>query len=201
MEAAVAARFAADPAVIGFRALCNEPWGDDQHVWAFDAEMIPALRAAAPQKLIFFEPPAIRNELDTATHGMGSIGAGTVYAPHVYTLAFTNENTTGLTEESFANSNFNARAEADSWAAPLGDPPSTAGIRRLPTSTTGPSGKADLEDQNLASSFFWVWKEGGLGELGLLRYGTTRESPGVERPAVVQSDDARSGGGRRPGRS
>jgi hypothetical protein len=147
--------------------------------------MVPALRAAAPQKLILFEPPAIRNELDTATHGSGSIGAGTVYAPHVYTLAFSDEDAPNLTEASFANSNVNARAEADSWDAPLvitefGWDPSNFNF------TNWAQWQSDLEDQNLASSFFWVWKEVGSDSWGFF----DTDDAGITaviRPAVVQA--------------
>jgi endoglycosylceramidase len=183
MAAHVATQFAADPAVVGFE-LYNEPSANDDQVWALNAEMVPALRAAAPQKLVFFEPPAVRNELDQATLGSGSIGAGTVYAPHVYTLAFTNENATGLTEQTFANSNVNARAEADSWATPLviteygWDPAS-------PNFTNWAAWQADLEDRVLASSFFWLWKEDNPGSWGFYEYDTNHNA--TERPAAVQA--------------
>jgi endoglycosylceramidase len=181
MIAHVAAQFANDPAVMGFE-LYNEPSANDDQVWAFNAEMVPAIRAAAPQKLVLFEPPAVRNELDQASLGTGSIGAGTAYAPHVYTLAFTNEGATGLTEQSFAASNVNARAEADSWAAPLvitefgWDPHSTNFVNWI-------GWQMDLEDRVLASSFFWLWKEDGSGNWGLYDFDANHVA--TERPATV----------------
>src|SRR6202034_4216443 len=86
---------------------------------AFDQQMIPAVRAAAPTKLVLFEPDAVRNEINMAPLGDGSLGAGTAYAPHVYTLAFTDPDETGVTEATYAPSNVNALHEAQSWDAPL----------------------------------------------------------------------------------
>src|SRR6202034_1357753 len=84
----VAARFASDPAVLGIE-LFNEPISSDDAIHVLYTEMVPALRAAAPQKLLLWEPSVIRNELDEAEQGNGTaFGAGTVYSPHVYTDAF-----------------------------------------------------------------------------------------------------------------
>jgi hypothetical protein len=145
--------------------------------------MIPAMRAAAPTKLLFFEPPAFRNEIDSASLGNGSIGAGTVYAPHVYTRAFTDPNASA-TKEDFANSNESARAEADSWNAPLviteyGYPPSS------PIFSDWAMWQAELEDEVKASSFFWVWKEDSQGSWGFYDYDDAGTA--TERPAVVRA--------------
>jgi endoglycosylceramidase len=118
MAAEVATRFANDPAVLGFE-IYNEPFSAEAPLRAFDRQVIPAVRAAAPTKLVLFEPDSIRNELGTAPLGTGSLGTGTVYAPHVYTLAFTNPDEPGVTEATYAPSNVNALAEAQSWDAPL----------------------------------------------------------------------------------
>lgn len=183
MAASVAARFASDPAVVGFE-LYNEPIGTSPAIQALHQEMIPALRAAAPAKLLFFEPCATRNELDEATLGNGSLGAGTVYAPHVYTLAFTDPDSTGVTKATYTASNVNARNEADSWDAPLviteyGYPPTS------PNFQNWAKWQAELEDQVQASSFFWVWKEESQDSWGF--YDFDDAGVATERPAVVQA--------------
>jgi endoglycosylceramidase len=182
MAASVASRFASDPAVAGFE-LYNEPYATDGDTRALEEQMIPVLRAAAPAKLLFFEPPAFRNELDTASMGPGSIGAGTVYAPHVYTLAFTDPNAS-VSKETFANSNDSARDEADSWHAPLviteyGYPPSS------PNFANWAMWQAELEDEVKASSFFWVWKEESQGSWGFYDYDDAGTP--TERTAVVSA--------------
>ena len=177
----VAARFAADPAVFGFE-LFNEPVASDDAIHPLYDEMVPALRAAAPQKLILWEPTVFRNELDEATQGTGTaLGAGTVYSPHVYTNAFVGGD--GFTEASLAKSNVNARAEADSWGAPLvitewGFGPQDARFADYVHF------QQDLQDQVLASAFFWLWKEDSEGNWGFYD-----DSDGglTERAAMVQA--------------
>jgi len=181
MAGVLAARFANDPAVLGFE-LYNEPLASQSELLAFADEMIPALRAAAPAKLVLFEPNALRNEVNSAPLGDGSVGKGTVYAPHVYTLAFSDPNETGVTEATYAASNVNALREAQSWAAPLviteyGYPPDSTNFASWAT------WQGDLEDQVKASSFFWLWKEYGAGSWGF--YDFDDAGTGTERPAVV----------------
>ncbi len=183
MAAAVAARFANDPAVVGFE-LYNEPYAPDAEILALHEQMIPALRAAAPAKLLFFEPNSTRDELGQSVLGDGSIGAGTAYAPHVYTLAFSDPDEVGVTEQTYAPSNLNARREADSWAAPLviteyGYPPSS------PNFAAWASWQGELEDQVKASSFFWLWKEESQGLWGF--YDFSDAGVATERTAVVKA--------------
>jgi endoglycosylceramidase len=183
MASKVAARFASDPAVVGFE-LYNEPYSDTPDILALYQQMIPAVRAAAPQKLIFFEPDAIRNEIGQAPLGNGSLGAGTAYAPHVYTLAFTDANATGVTYSTYAVSNVNARTEADSWQAPLviteyGYPPQSTNFDNWA------KWMAEAEDSVKASSFFWVWKEESQDSWGF--YDFDDAGVATERPAVVQA--------------
>jgi endoglycosylceramidase len=175
----VAAHFADDPAVFGFE-LYNEPISSDQNLHPFYLEVIPAMRAAAPNKLLLWEPSVIRNELDQASQGDGTaIGAGTVYAPHVYTNAFVGGS--GFTEQSLSTSNYNARDEADSWGAPL----------VITEWGYGPTGdrfadyvhfQQDLQDQVRASAFFWLWKESSEGNWGFFDDSTGSL---VERTDVV----------------
>ena len=181
MAAHVATRFANDPAVFGIE-LYNEPISSDQNLHPFYLEVIGALRAVAKNKLLLWEPSVIRNELDQASLGDGtSLGAGTVYAPHVYTDAFVGG--TDFTEQSLSTSNTNARAEADSWGAPL----------VITEWGYGPTGarfadyvhyQQDLQDQVRASAFFWLWKESSQGNWGFFN-----EADGglVQRADVVQA--------------
>jgi endoglycosylceramidase len=160
----LATRFANDDAVLGFE-LFNEPLATDQQLVDFDLEMLAAVRPVAPKKLVFFEPSAIRNALDYANLGDGSIGAGTVYAPHVYSRVFTPATMAPLTKAALAHSNNHARDEADSYAAPLvitewgfgEDSPDFANYVRY---------QQELQDANLASAFFWVWKNYAAPNMG-----------------------------------
>jgi endoglycosylceramidase len=163
----VATRFKDDPSVFGFE-LMNEPIGSDAAIHPLYQEMIPARRAAAPAKLLLWEPTALRNQLDQATIGDGtSLGAGSVYAPHVYTNAFAGGD--GFTKASLTPSNVNARAEADSWASPLvitewGFDPHDARYDEYVRF------QQELQEDQRASSFYWLWKEEGSGQWGLFDY-------------------------------
>jgi hypothetical protein len=185
MAAHVAARFASDDHVIGFETY-NEPLTDAADLTAFHKQVFQAIRAAAPQKLVLFEPVVTRNEVDVAPIGQGSLGAGTVYAPHVYTFVFTGDPATfmNLQKSQLERSNDSARAEADGWQAPLvitewGLGPTT------PNYASYVRWEQELQDQNQASAFYWLWKEVGSGQWGFYDYDADGGSP-VERPDVVQ---------------
>lgn len=159
----VATRFAGDDTVLGYELL-NEPIASADELAAFHRELIASLRVTAPDKLIVFEPIAVRNVLDSAVPGDGSLGPGTVYAPHVYTGVFAAA-PRPLTKEILEFSNASARAEADGWEAPL----------VITEWGFGPSDdqyadfvqwQQELQDQYLASSFYWVWKEYGATSWG-----------------------------------
>jgi endoglycosylceramidase len=159
MAAELAARFADDPAVIAFETY-NEPLATDAQLLAFNQQVIAAIRAAAPNKLVFYEPSATFDEIGEASLGNGSLGAGTAYSPHVYTLAFTDPDTSGVTENTYAPANYNALEEAQSWQAPLvitefGYPPASVNF------VDWALWQGQLQDQVLASSFFWDWKDWG----------------------------------------
>lgn len=180
MAAYVAARFKDDPTVLGIE-LYNEPLASDDALVAFDEEVLPIVRAAAPSKLVLFEPDAVRNVIGKSPIGSGSIGAGTVYAPHVYTLAFTGsqEAKEDVTKDFLQPSNESAREEADGFRAPLV-------ITEFGFDTTVSSFASyvrwqyELQEQYLASSFFWVWKE--YGTWGF--YDIDAAGNATERPAV-----------------
>ncbi len=166
MAAHVAARFANDDAVLGFE-LFNEPIATFDALGALHAEVLAAVRAAAPKKLVVFEPPATRNLLDRADIASAPLGPGTVYAPHVYTAAFGSaEQRAAVTRDALERSYDNAREETDAWQAPLmvteyGFPPSDPKLAEY----LGWHG--DLADQVGASTFFWLWKETSQGSWGL----------------------------------
>lgn len=182
--ARVAARFASDAAVVGLE-LFNEPLGTDEQLTAFHEEVLAEVRAAAPKKLVFFEPSALRNLTDRASIPSRPLGPGTVYAPHVYTLAFTGtpSSIAAMTKETLRASNENARAEADAWEAPLvigefGFSPTS------PAFTDYITWQSELQDEHRASSFLWVWKETSQGSWGVYDHvGATW----VERPVVVDA--------------
>jgi endoglycosylceramidase len=181
MAAHVAARFASDPAVLGLE-LYNEPVATDAQLASFHKQVLTAVRAVAPKKLVLWEPPATRNLTDRASLGSGALGAGTVYAPHVYTYSFTLPADAGasVTRDSLRRSNENARMEADSFGAPLVitewgfDPASTIFGNYV-------RWQQELQDEQRASAFFWVWKEDSQGSWGLFDFasGASKERANV----------------------
>lgn len=182
MAAHVAARFAGDDAVIGLE-LFNEPLATFEQLTTFHAAVFGAVRAVAPKKLVFFEPLATRNFSDRADIPSAPLGAGTVYAPHVYTAAFGSEEIrAAVTRDALERSYVNAREEADAWQAPLvvgeyGFPP------KDPKMADYLAWHGELASEQRASTFFWVWKEIAQGEWGLF----DRDAAGAwrERPAVI----------------
>ena len=182
MAAHVATRFADHPGVVGFE-LYNEPVATAPRLRVFHEEVLAAVRAAAPRKLVLFEPPAIRNLVDSAEIPDAPLGAGTVYAPHIYTAAFGSEEVrSAVTEGALRRSYEAARAEADAWQAPLvvteiGFAP------QHPRFAEYMGWHATLADELGASTFFWVWKEPSQGSWGLYAYDATGAE--TERPAVV----------------
>jgi endoglycosylceramidase len=173
----VTARFKGDDAVIGIEIM-NEPLADEtaQLVRLHD-EVIKAIRAADPGRLAFFEPDAQRNLFDHAPLAARDPWPGTVYAPHVYTLAFTgsDEQHQQMTRATLEPSNKAARAEARSWNAPLAitefgyDP---AGIQ----ADNYLAWQLELEDKYQASGFYWVWKEDSQGAWGLFDHDAAKST-------------------------
>jgi endoglycosylceramidase len=177
MAAHVAARFAGHPGVAGLE-LFNEPITTHDHLVAFHSEVLAAVRAVAPRMLVFFEPTATRNFLDRADIPDAPLGAGTVYAPHVYTAAFGDDAVrAAVTRDALERSYVNAREEADAWQTPLvvgelGFPPTA------PTFTDYMRWHAELAESERASTFFWLWKENSQGSWGLFDHepdGTWKE--------------------------
>ncbi len=183
MAARVAADFVGDPTVIGYE-IYNEPVAGDAQTLRLNRDVGAAILAVDPGHLIIFEPQAtFRVALDRS----GSAGApfnvpGGVYAPHIYTLAFTGteEQILAFTRGTLRRAHETAYAEAIAWQTPLlvgefgFNPNGTRGIEYLELQT-------DLHDEFGASSAFWVWKEDSQGSWGMFdRSG----EEWVERPAL-----------------
>ncbi len=179
MAVAIAKRFAGDPAVIGFE-LFNEPFTTDDLLHPLYDEMVPALRAVAPNKLVFWEPYSLRIESGEAETGDGGpIGAGTVYAVHIYQIG-----SGWQTEAELRQTLTNAQTEAQSWGAPLvvteyGYDPSSASF------ATWVNAAQDVAAEVTAGDMLWLWKEESGGYWGLYSF----DDAGVptERAATVQT--------------
>ncbi len=182
MAVHVVTRFARHPGVLGFE-LFNEPVTTAERLRAFHTELLGAVRAAAPEKLVLFEPPAIRNFLDSADIPESGLGPGTVYAPHIYTSAFASDAArAAVTKDNLRRSYEAARDEAAGWAAPLvvteyGFPPSA------PSFGSYLRWHDELAEELGASTWFWLWKELTQGSWGL--YDFDASGAAKERDAVV----------------
>jgi len=179
----VATRWKSDPAVIGFE-IFNEPVGRESDVVAMQVAAAARVRAAAPSKLVVFEPSATRNLFDYTTPSQTPYPtSGAVYGPHIYTFVFQTDQSEleQLEAAELAPSVEAARAEAAAWQTPLligefGIGPTT------PNADLWMGVQAELHDRLLASNAFWVWKEDSQGAWGVFdRSGDTW----VERPQVV----------------
>jgi hypothetical protein len=180
----VAARWADDPAVIGFELYNEPPVGEDE-VDAFHVAAAARVRRAAPDKLVLFEPSAVRNLFDftpLAKHAFPT--ASSVYAPHIYTFVFYSDQTQlqDLTPDALEPSVESARAEATAWHTPLV-------ITEYGIGPTSPNAdlwmgvEAELHDRFLASDAFWLWKEESQGSWGV--YDANPDGTWTERPQVV----------------
>jgi len=184
MAAHVAQRFASDEAVLGLE-IFNEPPVDMTYLLPLYQPALAAVRAVMPDKLFVFEPDALRNEVDSAPLGSASLGAGTAYAPHVYTFVFnssTPAEVASMTKAELDPSNLSAAAEAASWDAPAlvtewGYPPS--GVNATDYYTW----EAELQEQYQLSSFLWLWKELSSGLWGCFDYDATMQGF-TERPMM-----------------
>lgn len=163
----VAARFAGHPHVTGIE-IYNEPVATDTDTHILHDEVLAIARPADAGQLYHFEPSVFRNLKDKAPTAKRDPWPGTVYAPHVYTLSFdgTDEEHQAMTKETLRPSNESARAEADSWAAPLVvgeygyDPKGIQADSYL-------RWQVELQDEYQASGFLWVWKEESQDSWGL----------------------------------
>jgi hypothetical protein len=187
----VAERYKDADGVVGIE-LFNEPQATDPNLDAFHLAAARRVRQAAPDKLVFFEPVAFRNIIDTgplATRPMSV--RGTVYAPHVYTFAFNDpqNNLATLEKEQLRKSNASAREEAKSWGTPLlvgewGVGPYTTNFVKYIT------WQLDFQDEYFASSTFWLWKEQSQGSWGLHDFVPdekgSEDGTWTERPQMIE---------------
>ncbi len=174
MAGKVAARFAGHPAVIGIE-LFNEPLAPMDGLMRVHEAAYATVRAAAPKKLIAFEPSATRNFFDDAPLPPHPLGDGTLYAPHTYKLAFSTgvgdveKARAAMTKDTLRPQVINAREEADAWRAGLFvteygyDPKGTRAAEYL-------TWQAELHEEVMASSFFWLWKESSQGSWGCYEF-------------------------------
>lgn len=181
----VAARWADDPAVVGFE-LYNEPDTGAEELDPFQASAARAVRDAAPDKLVFFEPPTLRNLTDFVPKAKAPFTVdGAVYAPHIYTYVFQPDPTAfdHATAAELEPSVMAARGEAAAWKTPLfigefGVGPGDA-QHDLWMQT-----EQQLADRYFASNAFWVWKEESQGGWGLYDHDATTGA-WTERPQVL----------------
>lgn len=179
----VGTRYAKHPGVVGFE-IFNEPDTGTVELDAFYARTGDALRSAAPEKLVFFEPPALRNFTDfIPTPKQPFPTTGAVYSPHIYTFVFQPDQTRfqNATAADLEPSVAAAREEATAFKTPLfigefGVSPDDTPQNNLWMRTQG-----QLHDRYFASNAFWVWKEQSQGSWGVYAYnaGTWMERPNV----------------------
>lgn len=179
----VAARWATNPHVIGFE-LFNEPDTGSRELDAFHARAGQAVRDAAPGKLVFFEPPALRNFTDFIPQPSPFPISGGVYSPHIYTYVFATDQTRFNTfvAADLEPSLQAARNEATQYQTPLfvgefGVGPTDDVQHNLWMQT-----QAQLHDRYFASDAFWVWKEQSQASWGVYDFDGTNWT---ERPLVV----------------
>jgi len=180
----VATRWADHPGVIGFE-IFNEPIVGFALVDAFNIAAAEVIKKAAPRKLVFFEPSALRNFSDVVPPASAPFPTpGAVYSPHVYTFVFSSDRTRleNLQPADLESSVSLARFEADAWNTPLfiGEfglgPPD-------PNADLWMDVQSELHDRYLASNAFWLWKENSQASWGVHDWdGTTW----TERPQVVR---------------
>jgi endoglycosylceramidase len=179
----VAARWASDPAVIGFE-LYNEPPVGEADVDAFHFAAAARVRAAAPDKLVMFEPSAVRNLFDFVPRATAPFPTtNAVYAPHIYTFVFYADQGSlmRLVPADLEPSVQAARDEASAWQTPIligeyGIGPDA------PNADLWMGVQAQLHDKYLASDAFWLWKETSQASWGIYDHaGTTW----TERPQIV----------------
>jgi endoglycosylceramidase len=180
----VGARYADAPMVVGFE-IFNEPDIGADELEPFHHAAAAALRQVAPGKLVFFEPPAIRNFLDFQPLADAPFPSdGAVYSPHIYTFVF-GDQTSSLESMSKADLRLsvdNAAAEARAHGTPIFIGEFGIGPE-MTRADDWIRWQAELHDEYLASNAFWLWKEMSQGAWGV--YEPDGSGGWVERPQVV----------------
>ena len=182
--AALARRFAREPAVLGYETM-NEPLAffvpnGDALLLAFHVRVARAIRAADRRHLIAFEPDTIRNLTNRAPIPAASFPVrGALYAPHIYTDVFDGHDFSSGNPAELAPSMEHAANEAAGWGAPLlvGEYGIDPGA---PNANAWIAAELDLQDRLRAHSTFWLWEEISSGHWGLF---DGESSEGGERVA------------------
>ncbi len=182
----VAARYATSPAVIGFE-LFNEPDTGTVELAAFHARAAAAVRAAAPEKLVMFEPPALRNFTDfIPTPSEPFPDPAAVYAPHIYTYVFQIDRRAFemATLDELEASVRAAREEATAWKTPLWIGEWGVGPDATEPHERWMQAQGVLHERYFASNAFWLWKEQSQGGWGLFDRDEVNNT-WTERPNVI----------------
>jgi endoglycosylceramidase len=182
----VATRWAKHPAVIGFE-LFNEPDTGSIEVDAFHARVGAAVRAAAPEKLVMFEPPALRNFTDFIPKPKEKFPVeGGVYSPHIYTFVFYMDPTrfNNATPAELEPSVATARDEATAFGTPLFIGEFGVGPQNEPANILWAQTQMQLHDRYFASNAWWLWKEKSQASWGLFDYDAATDT-WTERPNVI----------------
>src|SRR3569623_442317 len=130
---------------------------------------VDLVRAAAPDKLVVFEPSATRNLVDFSPKSSRAFPvANSVYAPRINTYVFAPDSPPlqNLDPADLEASVAGTRAEATAWHTPLM-------IGEYGIGPTAPNAdlwmgvEAQLHARYLARDAFWVWKEESQGAWGV----------------------------------
>jgi endoglycosylceramidase len=163
----LAAHLKDKPWVLGIEVF-NEPVGDAIPILGFAERATAAIHDVDPDRLVVWEPTALRNLTDTADTDGGLNLENDAYAPHLYPEVFSGR--ADLWESGdptrLVRSTDNARAEADAHDAPLivteygNDPSLSHGLAWL-------GRMQDEMDRVRAHRFFWLYEEISQDRWGL----------------------------------
>lgn len=186
MVAKLAERLKGDDNVLAIE-IFNEPEAKDDALRALHEEVGAAVRKVDPARLLAFEPPVSRNFTDRSLQPDTPLSyGGTIYAPHVYTKVFStgcdSKCRNDFSLDTLRPSNENARAEADAWRSPLLVSETGFGPGE-PRFADWVAFQYQLEDEYLASSTWWVWKENSEGSWGFFDWDSKTDT-WTERPTA-----------------
>jgi endoglycosylceramidase len=175
----LAERVREQPYVLGIEVF-NEPVGDSVPILGFAQRAVEAIHDVDPDRLVLWEPTALRNLTDSADTDGGLKIDNDGYAPHLYPEVFSGRADLWESEDParLILSNDNARAEADVHDAPLV-------VTEYGNDPTVPFGLRWLErmqhemDRVRAHRFYWVYEEISQDRWGLYDEGRAL------RPEVV----------------
>jgi endoglycosylceramidase len=168
MLARLAAHLEGKPWVAGIEVF-NEPVCDEELALQFAAAAERAIHEVDPDRLVLFEPSALRNLTDEARTFGGLRAPNSAYAPHLYPEVFSGRRDLWASQDParLVESTRRARAEADEHEAPLivteyGNDP------RVPHGIAWIERMGHEMDAARASRFFWLWEERSQDRWGLI---------------------------------